>query len=124
MGGKRTERRLSIATMVSVLLASCTLEPPQTTVAAIPRPAPEDPVPAGINYLCEGRKQVTVVYARLRATVTHEGKTWRLEYQQTGDGFRYFDALHEWAGKDSLVTLRETGQRVPLAFNCRPTAKV
>ncbi|HYC65335.1 MAG TPA: MliC family protein [Reyranellaceae bacterium] len=124
MGGKRTKRRLSI--IVLGLMASACLhdEKPRTAAApAIERPSPDDATPAGITYLCEGRKQVNVVYARNRATVTHDGKTWRLEYQQTASGFRYFDALHEWAGTDALAALRQTGQTTPLAFNCRPIAK-
>jgi hypothetical protein len=65
-----------------------------------------------------------VVYARNRASLTLDGKTWRLEYQVAeGGGFRYFDALHEWVGTDALAVLRDIGQRTPLAFNCRATAR-
>ena len=49
----------------------------------IPRPAPDDPTPPGIAYLCDGRKEVAVVYAKNRASVTLDGKTWRIEYQPT-----------------------------------------
>ena len=73
----------------------------------IPRPAPDDPTPAGIAYICEGRKEVAVVYAKNRASVTLDDKTWRTEYQATGDGFRYVDATVEWSGRDDLAVLRE-----------------
>lgn len=114
-------RRLSIATMM--FLAACTPEAPQTVAAMVARPAPDDPTPSGINYICEGRKQVTVVYARNRASVTLASKTWRMEYQAAEGGFCYFDASHEWLGRDDLVSLRETNTRAPLAFNCRPTSR-
>lgn len=132
MGGKRTQRRLSITASVALAmglalggfgLGACMPESPLTAATTIPRPPPDDPAPAGISYICEGRKQVSVVYARNRASVTHDGKTWRMEYQATQDGFRYFDAEREWSGRDDLVALRQNGQRVPLAFNCRPVAR-
>jgi membrane-bound inhibitor of C-type lysozyme len=134
MGEERTKRRLSIAlraiARISIFgailggaLAACTPDGPRTAATSISRPPPDDPTPTGITYICEGRKQVNVVYARNRASVTLDGKTWRLEYQPTADGFRYFDALHEWAGRDELAAFRLNGQRVPLAFNCRPTAR-
>ena len=66
----------------------------------IPRPAPDDPTPSGIAYLCDGRKEVSVVYAKNRASVTLDGKTWRMEYQPTGTGFRYMDTANEWTGSD------------------------
>jgi membrane-bound inhibitor of C-type lysozyme len=112
--------------IMSMLLASACLggQSPQTAATTIQRPAPEDPTPSGISYICEGRKQVTVVYAKLRASVTVDGRTWRLEYQPTESGFRYFDVQHEWIGTDSLASLRTTAQRVPVAFNCRPTARI
>lgn len=113
-------KRLSIVAMT--FLAACMPEPPQTVASVAPR-APDDPTPSGINYICEGRKQVTVVYARNRASVTLAGKTWRLEYQAADGGFRYFDPSHEWVGHNDLASLRETHTRTPLAFNCRPTAK-
>jgi len=122
MGGKRTKRRLSIAMLCGV--AACMQdEAPKAAAPVIERPSPDDATPSGITYLCEGRKQVSVVYARNRASLTHEGKTWRLEYQQTPTGFRYFDARREWAGTDALAALRDVNQRTPLAFNCRPIAK-
>ncbi len=114
-------KRLSIVAMT--FLAACTPEPPQTAAAFGAPRAPDDPTPSGINYICEGRKQVMVVYARNRASVTHSGKTWRMEYQAADGGFRYFDPSHEWAGRADLVSLRETHTRTPVAFNCRPTAK-
>ena len=64
----------------------------------IPRPAPDDATPAGIAYLCDGRKEVTVVYAKNRASVTFDDKTWRMEYQPTDDGFRYVDAGERMVG--------------------------
>lgn len=110
-------KRLSIAAIA--LLTGCTPEQPPAT-AFIPRPAADDPTPSGIAYLCEGRKEVTVVYAKNRASVTLDGKTWRMEYQATGDGFRYADTANEWTGRDELAALREVGTNRPLAFNCRP----
>ena len=115
--------RLSIAIMI--LLAACTPAPPQTVPAAGVgvRPAPDDPTPTGIGYLCEGRKQVSVVYARNRASVTVDGKTLRLEFQPAVEGFRYFDTTHEWLGNDGLVALREVGTRRAVALNCRPVSR-
>lgn len=111
-------KRLSIVAIA--LLSGCNAEqPPQTSL--IPRPAPDDPTPQGIAYICDGRKEVAVVYAKNRASVTLDGKTWRLEYQPSDQGFRYVDATNEWAGRDDLATLRENGSSArPLAFNCRP----
>ncbi len=110
-------KRLSIVVLALLAAAACT---PQEQVLShsIPRPAPDDPKPAGIAYLCDGRKEVTVVYAKNRASVTLDGRTWRMEYQPTGAGFRYVDAGNEWTGRDDLASLRDTGR--PLAFNCRP----
>jgi membrane-bound inhibitor of C-type lysozyme len=122
MAGKRTSRHLSIVA-VTIGLTACAQQTPHNAAAGIVRPPPDDPTPTGIVYLCEGRKQVSVVYARNRASLTYDGKTWRLEYQAAESGFRYFDAQHEWVGTDSAVVLREIGQRAPLAFNCRATAK-
>ena len=113
-------KRLSIVAIL--LLAGCTKEQ-QPLTTFIPRPAPDDPTPAGIVYLCDGRKEVKVVYAKNRASVTLEGRTWRMEYQATGDGFRYVAAANEWVGRDDLVVLRERGNQRPLAFNCRPTRR-
>ncbi|MDI1286867.1 MAG: MliC family protein [Reyranella sp.] len=114
-------KRLSIIAIA--LLAGCTAEQqPQTNL--IPRPAPDDPTPQGIAYLCDGRKEVAVVYAKNRASVTLDGRTWRLEYQATDQGFRYVDTTNEWAGRDDLATLREIGGSArPLAFNCRPNRR-
>jgi membrane-bound inhibitor of C-type lysozyme len=82
-------------------------------------------VPQGIAYICEGRKEVAVVYAKNRASVTFGEKTWRTEYQGLDtSGFRYADAAIEWTGRDELATLRERGNQRPLAFNCRPTRKI
>jgi hypothetical protein len=64
---------------------------------------------------------VSVVCAKNRASVTLDGKTWRMEYQPTNTGFRYMDTGNEWTGSDDLATLREFGASGrPLAFNCRP----
>jgi hypothetical protein len=111
-------KRLSIAAIM--LLAGCAPKQQQPVTTFIPRPAPEDPTPAGIAYLCDGRKEVTVVYARNRASVTFGDKTWRMEYQPTDAGFRYVDTVNEWIGRDDLASLREYGTAKPIAFNCRP----
>jgi membrane-bound inhibitor of C-type lysozyme len=113
-------KRLSIAAIV--LLSACTPEQPLQT-NLIPRPAPDDPTPMGIAYICDGRKEVAVVYAKNRASVTLDNKTWRLEYQATDQGFRYADSANEWAGRDDLASLREIGGARPLAFNCRPNRR-
>ena len=113
--------RLSIATVaLAVLLGASTPQAPTLSWTPIPRPSPDDPAPQGIAYLCEGRKEVAVVYAKNRASVTYADKTWRTEYQPTGEGFRYADARIEWAGHDDLASLREAGAPKPLAYNCRP----
>jgi hypothetical protein len=115
--------RLSIAAIALLApLAACT---PQvaTTWTPIARPSPDDPAPQGIAYVCEGRKEVSVVYAKNRASVTFGDKTWRTEYQPTGDGFRYADSAVEWTGRDDLAGLREVATARPLAFNCRPTRR-
>ena len=58
-------------------------------------------------------------------SVTLDGRTWRLEYQATDQGFRYVDTTNEWAGRDELATLREIGGSArPLAFNCRPNRRL
>ncbi len=110
-------KRLSMAAVM--LLAGCTPEK-QPVTTFIPRPAADDPTPAGIAYLCDGRKEVTVVYAKNRASVTFGDKTWRMEYRASDAGFRYIDTVNEWTGRDDLATLRETGTARPIAFNCRP----
>jgi len=113
--------RLSIvAALLAVPLAACVPQTPVETFVPIARPAPDDPTPQGIAYLCEGRKEVAVVYAKNRASVTYADKTWRTEYQPTGKGCRYADARIEWAGHDDLASLREAGAPKPLAYNCRP----
>ncbi|MGD9886031.1 MAG: MliC family protein [Reyranella sp.] len=113
-------KRLSI--VVLALLGACTPQQQAPVTNLIVRPAPDDPKPAGIAYLCDGRKEVSVVYAKNRASVTFDGRTWRMEYQPTGDGFRYVDAGNEWVGRDELANLRDASHR-PLAFNCRPVRR-
>jgi hypothetical protein len=76
---------------------------------ADPAAAPDDPTPAGIAYLCEGRKEVAVVYAKNRASVTFGDKTWRTEYQPTGGGFRYVDTSDRMGRPRRLAALRESG---------------
>src|SRR5260370_41736046 len=111
-------KRLSIAAIP--VLAGC-VQQQQPVTNLIPRPAPEDPNPSGIAYLCDGRKEVSVVYAKNRASVTLEGKTWRMEYQPTNTGFRYLDTANELTGSDDLATLREYGSGArPLAFLTPP----
>src|SRR4051812_8991938 len=118
-------RRLSIAAaLVATPLAACVPQTPVQSFTSIPRPSPDDPAPQGIAYLCEGRKEVAVVYARNRASVTFADKTWRTEYQPTGEGFRYVDTSIEWIGRDELASLRETGTAKPLAYNCRPLRRM
>jgi hypothetical protein len=122
-GANRRKRRLSIAAIGFVVLGGCT---PHDKVSwtPIPRPSPDDLVPQGIAYICEGRKEVAVVYAKNRASVTFGDKTWRTEYRATGGpDFRYADTSVEWAGRDDLAALREAGTARPLAFNCRPTRR-
>jgi membrane-bound inhibitor of C-type lysozyme len=118
-------RRLSIAFALTVPLAACVPQGPQTTAAAaIPRPAPDEATPTGIAYACENRKEVTVVYAKNRASVTLDNKTWRMEYQGEGDGFRYSDSQAQWVGRDDLAALRDnTNTARPLAYNCRPARR-
>ena len=119
-------RRLSIAAMAIALppafgLGACVpQDQAATSWTPIPRPAPDDMTPAGIAYICDGRKEVSVVYAKNRASVTFDNKTWRMEYQAAGDGFRYTDTTVEWTGRDDLAALRETSISKPLAYNCRP----
>ena len=117
-------RQLSIAAIVlTVPLAACVQEA-TTAWTPIPRPAPDDPTAQGIAYICDGRKEVSGVYAKNRASVTFDGKTWRMEYQPGDQGFRYSDALNEWTGRDDLATLREhTANARPMAYNCRPTKR-
>jgi hypothetical protein len=117
-------RRLSIAAaLFAAPLGACVTQAPVESFTSIPRPAPDDPTPLGIAYLCEGRQEVAVVYAKNRASVTFHDKTWRAEYQPTGEGFRYVDTRIEWTGRDDLASLREAGTTKPLAYNCRPTRR-
>jgi membrane-bound inhibitor of C-type lysozyme len=115
-------RRLSIAVSLAVLLAACVPQVPGTVAfTPIPRPAPDEATPAGIAYACENNKEVTVVYAKNRASVTLDRRTWRMEYQGEGDGFRYADSQAQWVGRDDLAALREsTATARPIAYNCRP----
>src|SRR6201985_771251 len=93
--------RLSIvAALLATPLAACVPKTPVETFAPIPRPPPDDPPRQGIASLCEGNKEVAVVYAKNRASVTYADKTWRAEYQATGEGFRYADGRIEWTGHD------------------------
>ncbi len=115
-------KRLSIVAIL--LLAACTKEQAPVISSVIPRPPPDNPTPTGIAYLCEGRKEVTVVYARNRASVTFGDKTWRMEYQPSAAGFRYVDAGNEWTGQDDLASLRDNASARPVAFNCRPTRRL
>lgn len=121
-------RPLSIAALALASLTSLSACVPQGTATTswqpIPRPSPEDAAPAGIAYACEGNKEVAVVYAKNRATVTFGAKTWRTEYQADSDGFRYSDSAVQWVGRDDLASLRENNNTSrPLAYNCRPTRR-
>lgn len=119
-------RRLSIAVM-ALALPLCACVQGQGVTAAwtpIPRPSPDEATPTGIAYVCENHKEVTVVYAKNRASVTLDNKTWRMEYQDGGDGFRYSDAQAQWTGRDDLAALRESASTArPIAYNCRPTRR-
>jgi membrane-bound inhibitor of C-type lysozyme len=118
-------RRLSIAVIaLSAPLTACGPQGGLKTAAPIPRPAPGEATPTGIAYACENQKQVLVVYAKNRASVTLDNKTWRMEYQGEGDGFRYSDSQAQWVGRDDLVTLRENSSAGrPIAYNCRPSRR-
>jgi hypothetical protein len=117
-------RRLSMTAAIVLVgaLGACN-QGATVSWTPIARPAPDEATPMGIAYICEGRKEVAVVYAKNRASVTLADKTWRTEYQAAGDGFRYADAKVEWTGRDDLAVLREAGTAKPLAFNCRPTRR-
>jgi hypothetical protein len=114
-------KRLSIAAII--FLGGCATQQQQPVTTTIPRPAPDEATPTGIAYVCEGRKEVSVVYAKNRASVTFDGKTWRMEYQPTDQGFRYSDTSNEWVGRDDLAALRTMSGGGPLAFNCRPVRR-
>jgi hypothetical protein len=117
-------RAISVAALAIATLGACVHDHPLAGWTPIARPAPDDPVPAGIAYLCEGNKEVSVVYAKNRATVTFGDKTWRMEYQPAGDGFLYSDAANQWTGRDDLAALRPSGgTNRPMAYNCRPTRR-
>ena len=127
VGANRKLGRLSIAaTAIGLQLCACVPQDQLATARTpIPRPSPDDATPAGIAYICDGRKEVTVVYAKNRASVTFDKRTWRMEYQALDQGFRYTDTSVEWAGRDDLAALRESagGTKPPLAYNCRPTRR-
>lgn len=114
-------KRLSIVAL-AFLPAACAQQQ-ASPGASIPRPAPDNPVPTGIAYLCDGAREVVVVYAKNRASVTFGDRTWRMEYTPSSNGFRYADAGNEWAGQDDRAALREMGTNRPLAFNCRPARR-
>ncbi len=129
VGANRKRARLSIVAMTIAMpliftLGACVQQNQATTsFASIPRPAPDDMTPAGIAYICDGRKEVSVVYAKNRASVTFGEKTWRMQYEATDQGFRYVDPTAEWSGRDDLAALRESSAARPIAFNCRPTRR-
>ena len=115
---------LALTSPALMSLGACVQQSMTTSWHPIPRPSPEDAVPQGIAYACEGNKEVAVVYAKNRATVTFGAKTWRTEYQAEADGFRYSDSAVQWVGRDDLATLRENSNTSrPLAYNCRPTRR-
>ncbi len=117
--------RAASIVLLAIALGACVQDQGLATWKPIPRPAPDDPVPAGIAYICEGNKEVSVVYAKNRATVTFAGKTWRMEYQPAGDGFLYSDSSNQWTGRDDLAALRSIGgTNRPVAYNCRPTRRL
>ena len=70
-------KRLSIVALA--LLSGCGPQG-QAVTATIPRPAPDEATPTGIAYLCDGSKEVSVVYAKNRASVTMADKTWRFAH--------------------------------------------
>jgi hypothetical protein len=120
----RRTHRLSIAIVMLAALGACTNTRPMTTAAPIVRPSPDDLVPMGIAYTCDGRREVVVVYAKKRASITLANKTWRTEYRPTGrDDFRYADSSVEWLGRDANASLREAGTARPIALNCHPTRR-
>jgi membrane-bound inhibitor of C-type lysozyme len=120
-------RRLSIAVATLVMPLCACVQQGQglaTGFTPIPRPAPDEATPTGIAYACENHKEVTVVYAKNRASVTLDNKTWRMEYQGEGNGFRYSDSQAQWVGRDDLATLRENSNTArPIAYSCRPSRR-
>lgn len=110
-------KRLSIVALA--LLSGCGPQR-QVVTSNISHPAPDEATPTGIAYLCEGRKEVLVVYAKNRASVTLGDRTWRMEYQDSGQGFRYADASTEWSGPANVGTLKALSGGAPLATNCQP----
>ena len=127
VAGNNRMHRLSIAVLaIAGVAAGCVPQGQQSAWTPIPRPSPDDPTPAGIAYICDGRKEVSVVYAKNRASVTLDNRTWRVEFQPQDQGFRYVDTTVEWSGRDDLAALRETGggARPPLAYNCRPIRRL
>ena len=123
--GNRGLVRFSIVPVaLALLLAGCNKGPAAIQAAAVYRPSPTDPTPMGIAYLCDGNKEVKVVYAKARASVTFEGKTWRLNYQAGDGGLSYGDSTVVWQGRDDLVTLRQSRDNRALAFNCRPQRQI
>jgi membrane-bound inhibitor of C-type lysozyme len=117
-GGKRTMKRLSIVALL-ILMNGCGPKE-QVVTNSISPPSPDEATPTGIAYLCEGRKEVAVVYAKNRASVTIGDRTWRLEYQGGGQGFRYADSSTEWSGPGNAGTLKALSGGAPLASNCQP----
>ncbi|WP_422030787.1 MliC family protein [Reyranella sp.] len=110
-------KRLSILALI--LIGGCAPKEQQLNTT-IPRPAPDEATPSGIAYLCEGRREVSVVYAKNRASVTLGDRTWRMEYQGGGQGFRYADSATEWSGAGNAGTLKALSGGTPLASNCQP----
>ena len=111
-------KRLSIVALM-ILMSGCGPKE-QVVTNNIPRPAPDEATPSGIAYLCEGRREVSVVYAKNRASVTLGDRTWRMEYQGGGQGFRYADASTELSGAGNAGTLKVLSGGTPLASNCQP----
>ena len=114
-----------VAVALAAVLGACVQQAPVAQWTPIPRPAPSEATPQGIAYVCEGNKEVTVVYAKNRASVTLANKTWRMEYQGGDSEFRYSDTSAQWTGRDDLAALRENANTArPIAHNCRPTRRI
>ncbi|MBS0539334.1 MAG: MliC family protein [Proteobacteria bacterium] len=117
---------IAVIALIAASVSACVQQGQGTKTGwtPIPRPAPDEATPTGIAYACEGHKEVQVVYAKNRASVTLDKKTWRMEYQPQDGGFRYADTAAQWSGRDDLATLRESaGAQRPLAYNCRPVRR-